>query len=301
MVLPMTLKAKQPNKFVFLDIFNAPVTSEPSDPFKIQIFDWDKKVIAASEGAATDRLLSQLKPAAIANALVEQLPSGSSVVGQPTDVVFTVTAWHPIPPGGGIQLRLPRWDPGSAGDEGALIASPGRKVECFAKMNIGDANAAKENFKPYLKCVTTPSPSADIVTILDAFKNGLAAGQTCSFVVKTLKNPISMTPMPLTVTTFAGVAQVSNAQPSEAAYFTGLVDEGIAFFRPAKPSPIAPSVCKLVAKNQTVQERTSLSIIFPVEVPIHAGCTLLVTIPDDFQVDSAVKPVRGWGMFQSGP
>jgi hypothetical protein len=28
---------------------------------------------------------------------------------------------------------------------------------------------------------------------------------------------------------------------------------------------------------------------------------LLLTVPDDFHMDSSIRPVRGWGMFQSGP
>ena len=27
----------------------------------------------------------------------------------------------------------------------------------------------------------------------------------------------------------------------------------------------------------------------------------MLTVPDDFTIDSSIKPVRGWGMFASGP
>jgi hypothetical protein len=47
---------------------------------------------------------------------------------------------------------------------------------------------------------------------------------------------------------------------------------------------------------------TNLIIEFKVPVPIHNGCMLLLTIPDDFHHDISTRVVKFWGgMFQSGP
>ena len=110
-------------------------------------------------------------------------------------------------------------------------------------MNIGYAQEqANELFTPELDCLTTNTPEFDVVTIIDGFKRGLATGKTFSFIMKTLKNPISMSPQDITLTTFAGLSQSSlNAKPNQAAYFTGFVDTGKAAFTAKKPSPIDPS------------------------------------------------------------
>jgi hypothetical protein len=103
------------------------------------VLDSDRIVIAATKSTDQGGNISGLKPAQLANVFIEQLPSESDVVGEPTNVVLTVTVWHPIPAGGGVQLKLPRWDSEQSvsGAAGSLIANENRKVECFAKMNIG--------------------------------------------------------------------------------------------------------------------------------------------------------------------
>jgi len=65
-------------------------------------------VIAASKPSEPSNQISNLKPARLANVVIEQLDN--DIIGQPTNVVLTVTVWHPVPQGGGVLLKLPRWD-----------------------------------------------------------------------------------------------------------------------------------------------------------------------------------------------
>ena len=49
-----------------------------------------------------------------------------------------------------MQLKLPRWDAelSASGASGSLIANENRKVECFAKMNIGVESVVESSNDP---------------------------------------------------------------------------------------------------------------------------------------------------------
>ena len=101
-----------------------------------------------------------------------------------------------------------------------------------------------------------------------------------------------MSHVSFTITTFAS---------DQDQQFTFSIDEGLAKFHPTEPASINPADCIIQADESTVSESTQLIIPFklPVPVMLDLGCTILITLPEDFNVVSGKLTIfRGWGMFQ---
>lgn len=62
----------------------------------------------------------------------------------------------------------------------------------------------------------------DYLTLIDAFPNGCPAGQSFSFYVSYLRNPISMSAVPFTILTYSGIESIAEGEVT----FTGLIDQG---------------------------------------------------------------------------
>jgi len=92
---------------IFRGVFYPPDNSEPTDPFKVKIIDTATGSILVADN--NDIILSDLVANKIQKVTVSQV--NSVVVSKPTAVYFTVTSLNPIPASGGIQLRLPKWNP----------------------------------------------------------------------------------------------------------------------------------------------------------------------------------------------
>ena len=146
--------------------------------------------------------------------------------------------------------------------------------------------------RPDAKCSFFGSPTSDTIVVRNMFSNKeLAAKSTFKFRVNNILNPLSMSAVTFTVTTFASDVDQQ---------FTYSIDEGSALFKPKEPATINPADCIIQADESTVSESTQLIIPFklPVPVMLELGCTILITLPDDFNVVSGKLTIfRGWGMF----
>jgi len=82
--------------------------------------------------------------------------------------------------------------------------------------------------------------------------------------------------------------------------FRGLIDKGPGLFKAKLPVPIDPASSIINADSSVVSEQTTLIIPFKIPVPVQLalGCTILITLPDDFEVvDGKLTQFRGWGIF----
>jgi hypothetical protein len=147
-----------------------------------------------------------------------------------------------IPPGGGVQIELPKWNPTAQPRTliESFIVAEDKKVECIARAGIGSftgaVNTADSTIE--LDCDTFITPSRDFITITNMFAQTVYKDQPFYFIIRQLRNPMSMSPVPLKVTTFSGLSGNPNANPSEPEYFYGLIDEGFAPFQAFEPSRI---------------------------------------------------------------
>ena len=69
------------------------------------------------------------------------------------------------------------------------------------------------------------------------------------------------------------------------------------------PVPIDPKSATISAENTVVSEETQLIIPFEIPVPVmkELGCTVLITLPNDFPVVAGKMTIfRGWGIFEGG-
>lgn len=103
-----TLKAYEQNVFKFEQAFNAPLTSDPTDSFTIKIYNGDKSavLVEGTQGIS----LSLLGPNILQSVSISQSADSSAVVGDETQLVFSVTTLNPIPAGGGLRIELPKWN-----------------------------------------------------------------------------------------------------------------------------------------------------------------------------------------------
>ena len=69
-------------------------------------------------------------------------------------------------------------------------------------------------------CFLETSLSEDYLTLIDAFPDGVTAGETFSFYVSYIRNPISASAVGLTLTTYSGIAE----KTEDEVIFTGLID-----------------------------------------------------------------------------
>jgi hypothetical protein len=75
-----------------------------------------------------------------------------------------------------------------------------------------------------VNCTAEITAKTDYLTLTDAFPNGYPAGQSFSFYVSYLRNPISMSSVPFTVLTYSGIESIVEGEIS----FKGLIDQGTA-------------------------------------------------------------------------
>jgi len=144
-----------------------------------------------------------------------------------------------------------------------------------------------------LECFSTISSQEDVIFLRNAFPEGRNAGDTFSFYVNRLRNPLSMSSVAITIQT--GIS-VNN----EIAFlaFDGEIDAGPALFTPQEAAQIDPEHCQVTAEKETVQEFSDFFIPFKVPMPVEDGCIILLYIPEDFTVDEGnLVVVKGWGIF----
>ena len=137
----------------------------------------------------------------------------------------------------------------------------------------------------------------DTIVVKNMFDNERIAGDKFTFVINDILNPLSTSAVEFTVTTFAGILFESQTSIS----YTGVIDRSQASFFATLPAQIDPQFSIIQADNSTVSEQTQLIIPFKVPVPImlDLGCTILITLPDDFNiVPGKLTIYRGWGIFQ---
>jgi hypothetical protein len=91
----------------FKGVFYAPLSSNPTEPFKVEMSAPTSGEILVTDNG--DMRLSGLETATIQSASTAQV--NSVIVAKPTAVAFSVTTLNPIPESGGIQIRLPKWNP----------------------------------------------------------------------------------------------------------------------------------------------------------------------------------------------
>ena len=226
-----------------------------------------------------------MEPAPIQEAAIAQVDS--VVVSFPTAVYFSVTTLNPIPPGGGIQVILPAWNQGAPfglGQSYIVDDDPGQTEVCAAKLGVSED----------LTCSVIRSSPYDYITVKDAFPDGRGAGDTFAFYVSKLRNPVSMSPAPISLLTFSGIA----FEDDNEIFFTGEIDRGEALFLAQEAASIDPASSVVSATDSTVQTYSDFSIPFKVPLPVAGGCIVLIEIPEDFTVNAGeLNLVEGWGIF----
>lgn len=146
-----------------------------------------------------------------------------------------------------------------------------------------------------ISCIATITPLYDTLVVKDMFPDGRLAGDTFVFIVNQARNPLSMSPVEFTVTTFSSILSES---PSVS--FRGVIDQGPALLSAMLPAPIDPDSAIINSDDTTVSEQSQLIIPFKIPVPVQLdlGCTILITLPDDFNVVAGKLTIfRGWGIF----
>jgi hypothetical protein len=126
---------------------------------------------------------------------------------------------------------------------------------------------------------------------------GVPAGSTFSFIVNRVRNPLSISAIEMTLTTWTSIIFEN---PGLSVSFRGLIDKGPGLFKAKLPVPIDPASSIINADSSVVSEQTTLIIPFKIPVPVQLalGCTILITLPDDFEVvDGKLTQFRGWGIF----
>lgn len=143
------------------------------------------------------------------------------------------------------------------------------------------------------------TPTIDTLVIKNMFPNQQReAGSTFSFVINRVRNPLSMSPVEMTLTTWSSILFEN---PGFQVSFSGLIDQGPGLFKATMPVAMDPASSIINADDTVVSEQTMLIIPFKIPVPVQLelGCTILITLPDDFEVvDGKLTQFRGWGIFQ---
>jgi hypothetical protein len=91
-----------------------------------------------------------------------------------------------------------------------------QELGLFCSPRIGVSNK--------VNCTAEITEMTDYLTLIDAFPNGYPAGQSFSFYVSYLRNPISMSAVPFTILTYSGIQSNVGGEIN----FTGLIDQGTA-------------------------------------------------------------------------
>ena len=137
--------------------------------------------------------------------------TGSQNVGELTQVAISVTTLNPIPAGGGLQIRLPKWN---------FEANDMERIGYITQIE-GEPICSIGTGMSEISCTLTTSPAEDILVVKNMFTtNERLAGDTFVFFVNNVLNPLSMSPVELTVASYSGILQEMNGQT----YFKGLID-----------------------------------------------------------------------------
>jgi len=129
-----------------------------------------------------------------------------------------VTTLNPIPAGGGLQISLPKWNTQAQESNrvGYIIAEDGAPL-----CSIGSG-------MEQITCDLIVTPNGDTLVVKDMFPNAeRLAGDTFTFVINRVRNPLSMSPVDLTITTFSSILfEAIGLQVS----YKGLIDRSPAAF-----------------------------------------------------------------------
>jgi hypothetical protein len=149
---------------------------------------------------------------------------------------LSVTPSNPIPAGGGLELQLPKWDPE------APVSVRQSYLDQFTACEL------KHQVDSGLSCVIKITPSGDMLILKDAFPVGIKAGETFSFYINNLRNPLSMASAEFTLTTYTTAVEGPNKEYS----FEGLIDAGTAKLTADSAAEIDPSMCLVSTDDSTV-------------------------------------------------
>ena len=106
-----------------------------------------------------------------------------------------------------------------------------------------------------LNCTFVITTSQDSIIIQNAFPKGLAAGQELSFYVSNVRNPLSMSPIQLQISTFSALDS-SNGQVK------GFIDTSAVTLQATTPAIMDPALCSVKSDSQTVSDFTDFEIKF---------------------------------------
>ncbi len=93
------------NSLIFSGVFFSPLSTKPTQPFKVEIRDPSGAILMDD---ADDLVLDDLVAADIQGSFTSQI--NSVIVSKPTAVYVSLTTLNQIPITGGVQLRLPKWN-----------------------------------------------------------------------------------------------------------------------------------------------------------------------------------------------
>jgi hypothetical protein len=169
-------------------------------------------------GVKTGIYLKNLQPATISPPNLNLKPTddgGIGIVGSFSPMQITITTVNPIPIGGGIRIKFPKWN------NLAPTSLMQSYVERFSSCTMTPDTDAEIMKNP--DCFIEKSDLGDTFIMMDAFPNGFGAGKPFSFVIDSLKNPLSMSSVDLEIVTFT-VAETTQSGEWD---FGGIVDQGV--------------------------------------------------------------------------
>ena len=182
-----SLQPNQQNVFTFRKAFNTPITSDPTDSFRIRV-----ETPSFTLTSSSDILLNLLSPNKLQSVTIVQKSDASTVVGTLTNITFSVTTLNPIPAGGGLKIDLPKWNTAASGP--ALLSY------------ISNVSCAVGSGMLSILCNSIITPTGDTLVIENMFPTGRLAGDTFSFTVNNVLNPLSLSPVSFIVTTYSSIS-----------------------------------------------------------------------------------------------
>ena len=151
-----------------------------------------------------------------------------------------MTTKNPIPAGGGIEIRLPKWNDQAPESQKISYINPQEGIPlCAIKQGMTQ-----------IDCSLIRSPTYDTIVVKNMFTAERIAGDKFTFIVNNILNPLSTSPVSLTLTTYAGILFESDSQIN----FTGVIDTGDAKFQATLPAAIDPASSIIQADDSTVSE-----------------------------------------------
>lgn len=120
-----------------------------------------------------------------------QTTNSSTVVGSLTNITFSITTLNPIPAGGGVKIDLPKWN----------TAASGASLMSY----INNATCAIGSGMQQIQCNIIITPTGDTLVVKNMFPTGRLAGDTFTFSVNNVLNPLSMSSVSFVVTTYSSI------------------------------------------------------------------------------------------------